>query len=387
MNRLFNPALLIALGFHALLLAIPLSGDSKFGEGEKTAEAKPGNAEPAASPSPQATSEQPSLPSPAPKLAAGAKPAQLLEADAKPKTTRSPSASKAPVNKKPTVEADAKPPARSRRQSPARSQRQQTQTTARTQSTSNRPAQTSQTSRTNSTTTTTTNTSRPNTVPTFSSSSTPPTTPPTTTRTTPSPSPQTPPASQSVALNLPPVIRDPFSSFPFYPFEQSLRGSLELLPSERDRDSVLTLPARTLYAFNTRADINTVSEFYTTEVPKNEFKALEEIKTEQEGEGENAKLTLKIYKVTPKEGSESRYLHLIPFEGRTVILLSPEQITDVESLKTVARERLAAQRQRLASLSSNGVEQKSTCSPRFSVAALSRFWLHFSQAGSRGCAQ
>lgn len=305
-NRLFNPALLLAVGLHALVLAIPLSGGSK--------------------PTEPKTEESPT--------AAESQIAEFPSSVASPNATAIPSAQlKTPALKSPAVNARSPLASPTPRQSTAssraktspRSPRPSThpKTTSRTASTAARDRSNATKPNSNATPENETRDRSRETTPTFSNSTSNATQPP--------PTPQT--TLQPVALNPSPVAIDPFSKFPFYPFERSLIGSLGLRPPGMDRET---------YAFNTREELSKVIEFYQNEIPQDLF---EPLALKSDG------TDLTVYEVKPKNGGKSQYLHLIPFQGRVAIVLLPEQLADVDSLKKQAIAEWEEQKQFLHILS------------------------------------
>lgn len=111
------------------------------------------------------------------------------------------------------------------------------------------------------------------------------------------------------AASTPPTPSNPFDSFPF-PKNAQL-GSVGLLSGDNDKS-----------ARNTAEGLNAVVSFYNTELPAKKFTP-----TPLTNEAD-----LKVYQVS-KEGSAPQFLHLISKDGKTVILLASQQVTDLKSLK------------------------------------------------------
>jgi hypothetical protein len=131
---------------------------------------------------------------------------------------------------------------------------------------------------------------------------------------TPSPSP-TP--SQATATPSPqptpeqsPNLLNPFADFPFP--DNAQPGSVGLLAGETDKA-----------ARNTTDRLQQVVAFYNTALPAKNFKS-QQI---------NEAAQLNVFKVS-KEGAESQFLHLISKEGKTVIVLAPQEIKDLNALKS-----------------------------------------------------
>jgi len=124
--------------------------------------------------------------------------------------------------------------------------------------------------------------------------------PPLTPEQTPSPAPDSTPSSE---------VQNPFADFPF-PGNAQL-GSLGLLSGETDKS-----------ARNTTDGIEQVVSFYDSQLPSRKFTSAP-ITNES---------NLKVFEVA-KDGGERQYLHLISKEGKTVIVLASQQITDLNALK------------------------------------------------------
>ncbi|MFB8787702.1 MAG: hypothetical protein U7123_02345 [Potamolinea sp.] len=116
------------------------------------------------------------------------------------------------------------------------------------------------------------------------------------------PSPPPPPAS----------TQDPFADFPVYP--NAVAGSLGLAPGEADKA-----------ARNTTTDLATVVAYYDKELPGRKF----------ESKSTTAESSLKVFQVS--KGGVSQYLHLIGKDASTVIVLAPQPL-DLKSLADVAVE-------------------------------------------------
>lgn len=125
------------------------------------------------------------------------------------------------------------------------------------------------------------------------------------------PAPATAPATASTTTPAAsaPTPSNPFDSFPFPKTAQI--GSLGLLSGENDKS-----------ARNTAEALDAVVAFYNTELPAKKFTP--------------APLTneadLKVYQVST-QGSAPQFLHLISKDGKTVILLASQQVSDLKSLK------------------------------------------------------
>jgi outer membrane biosynthesis protein TonB len=104
-------------------------------------------------------------------------------------------------------------------------------------------------------------------------------------------------------------VQNPFADFPFP--DSAKIGSLGLLSGETDKS-----------ARNTADGLDQVVSFYNSQLPSKKFTS-----TPVTDEAD-----LKVYEVA-KEGGERQYLHLISKEGKTVIVLASQQITDLKSLK------------------------------------------------------
>jgi len=104
-------------------------------------------------------------------------------------------------------------------------------------------------------------------------------------------------------------VQNPFADFPF-PGNAQL-GSLGLLSGETDKS-----------ARNTTDGIEQVVSFYDSQLPSRKFTSAP-ITNES---------NLKVFEVA-KDGGERQYLHLISKEGKTVIVLASQQITDLNALK------------------------------------------------------
>ncbi len=111
------------------------------------------------------------------------------------------------------------------------------------------------------------------------------------------------------AASTPPTPSNPFDSFPFPKTAQL--GSVGLLSGDNDKS-----------ARNTAETLDAVVNFYNTELPAKKFTP-----TPVTNEAD-----LKVYQVS-KEGSAPQFLHLISKDGKTVILLASQQVTDLKSLK------------------------------------------------------
>ncbi|MDY6781959.1 MAG: hypothetical protein SW833_05310 [Cyanobacteriota bacterium] len=284
MNNLFNPALIIAVGFHVLLLAIPVSGGSN--SAEPNPEESPAEQE-------GSTSESPS-PSPTPTPTAT--PSSQLRTPA----LKSPTVARSPVP--PSPKPSASPPGA---RTIARSTRPPVppiKATSRASSTTTRRASSSSSRRASS---------KPKSDP-------PPSDPPARERReTPviDPAPPVvpplvtpPPPPPGIAIvPSPPLETDPFAKFPNYP--SASEGSLRL----SDRET---------YAFNTADELFKVIEFYESEVPDESFEALK-------FQAGGADYT--IYEVKPKSG-QSKYLYLIYHKGKTVILLLSEELPEPDEI-------------------------------------------------------
>ncbi len=139
---------------------------------------------------------------------------------------------------------------------------------------------------------------------------------PTPSQATATPSP-TPTPSQATATPSPqptpeqsPNLLNPFADFPFP--DNAQPGSLGLLPGETDKA-----------ARNITDGLEQVVAFYNTALPAKNFKS-QQI---------NEAAEFKVFKVS-KEGAESQFLHLISKEGKTVIVLAPQEIKDLNALKS-----------------------------------------------------
>lgn len=132
----------------------------------------------------------------------------------------------------------------------------------------------------------------------------------------PSPSPEqaksqpTPEPSTTPEPTPNPATQNPFADFPIYPDTQG--GSLGLLSGDTDKS-----------ARNTTDGLDTVVAFYNKELPARKFNP-KPLPTDDPN--------LKIYEVS-KDGGESQFLHLISKDGKTVIVLASQQITDLKILK------------------------------------------------------
>ncbi|MDY7014154.1 MAG: hypothetical protein SVX43_11260 [Cyanobacteriota bacterium] len=304
MNNLFNPALLVAVGIHFLLLAIPISGGSQ--SAEPNPEESPTEEESQATelPSPAASPNPTALPSPQLKTPALKSPTVAARSPVPP--TPKPATAPSPGAK--TIAQSTRPPA------------SRSQPTSRTASNSNssrrRPPAQKNSSNANPEARTTTRDRSQETTPVFSDSAT----------NTTSPSPTQPKQPQAVAPS--PAETDPFAKFPPYPSERASKGSLHLT----DRET---------YAFNTSDNLLKVLEFYDNEIPKDVF----EIPTTLDYSD------LTVYEIQPKSGGKSQYLHMIPFKGRIVILLLSEELSEVDRLKEQATKQLDEKRNFLTELS------------------------------------
>ncbi|MBD2578009.1 hypothetical protein [Oscillatoria sp. FACHB-1406] len=316
-NQFFHPALLVAIALHAIVLWFPLSSNSK----SEASKAEETTSETAAKTEGEAASDAASSPTEATTTASPTTPTSTLSASAKKPLAVPKTAGTFALGSSQTQKTNvAKPPVRNA----------VTQTAAsRLVSPTPKPVNSSRT-----------NFPVPKTVPTFSrpapfsisratlqpSPAASPASLPSPV-VSPAPAPQPSPAAnpapapQIVAIVPATIPADPFTKFPFYPFSRSLIGSLDLQSPERDRDT---------YAFNTREEIQTAIAFYEKELPKELF---EPLKMELDG------TDMTIYAVKPKNGSKVRYLHFIPFQGRTAIILLPEKITDLKAIKAEAIER------------------------------------------------
>jgi len=107
-----------------------------------------------------------------------------------------------------------------------------------------------------------------------------------------------------------PATQNPFADFPIYPNTQG--GSLGLLSGDTDKS-----------ARNTTDGLDTVVAFYNKELPARKFNP-KPLPTDDPN--------LKIYEVS-KDGGEFQFLHLISKDGKTVIVLASQQITDLKILK------------------------------------------------------
>ena len=123
---------------------------------------------------------------------------------------------------------------------------------------------------------------------------------------TPAPEASTTPTPVAAAT---PTPSNPFESFPFPKTAQI--GSLGLLSGDNDKS-----------ARNTAEALDAVVSFYNTELPAKKFTP-----TPVTNEAD-----LKVYQVST-EGSAPQFLHLISKEGKTVILLASQQVSDLKSLK------------------------------------------------------
>ncbi|HEY9602817.1 MAG TPA: hypothetical protein V6C85_14485 [Allocoleopsis sp.] len=119
--------------------------------------------------------------------------------------------------------------------------------------------------------------------------------------TSPSPTPQATPS---------PTVQDPFADFPFPSGVQP--GSLGLLPADTDKA-----------ARNTTEKLEQVVAFYNQELSNRKYTA-KPLTDEAD---------LKVYEVS-KDGGAPQYLHLISKDGKTVILLASQQVSDLKSLKS-----------------------------------------------------
>lgn len=144
--------------------------------------------------------------------------------------------------------------------------------------------------------------------PTPSIAATPPTPVPSATSTPPTPAPEASTSPTPVAAATP-TPSNPFESFPFPKTAQI--GSLGLLSGDNDKS-----------ARNTAEALDAVVSFYNTELPAKKFTP-----TAVTNEAD-----LKVYQVST-EGSAPQFLHLISKDGKTVILLASEQVSDLKSLK------------------------------------------------------
>lgn len=218
MKQLLNPALLIALGFHAILLALPLSQDSQSVEAESQSTEE--IAQPSQLPSPQLVvkptpelqEKTPAKSKPKKKLKASVKLQSQRKSQSQPKKVVYSQQKLQPIKARSPEEIPKSEPVRVVGSDPLPTQPRET-------------------------------------VPTIAKDS----------------QPEPIPTVKTVSL------LNPFDRFPVYPFKQSLRGSLELRSPKEDRAT---------YAFNTRDTMEQVTEFYQTEVPKKGFKSLE-LKTDR----------------------------------------------------------------------------------------------------------
>jgi hypothetical protein len=127
------------------------------------------------------------------------------------------------------------------------------------------------------------------------------------------PSPTTPEPTPS------PTLQNPFENFPFPNHQQ---GSLGLLKGELDQA-----------ARNTSDEIDQVVGFYNKELPTRKFKF----------QPVNETAEFKVYQVST-EGADPQFLHLIPKDGKTVIVLASQEIKELKELKdaeTLSPEELA----------------------------------------------
>ncbi|MGC1395494.1 MAG: hypothetical protein WA828_14520, partial [Coleofasciculaceae cyanobacterium] len=119
----------------------------------------------------------------------------------------------------------------------------------------------------------------------------------------------TPLTSPTPVASASPTPSNPFDSFPFPKTAQL--GSLGLLSGDNDKS-----------ARNTAEALSSVVAFYDTELPANKFTS-----TPLTNEAD-----LKVYQVSPASGAP-QFLHLISQDGKTVILLASQQVSDLKSLK------------------------------------------------------
>ncbi len=159
-------------------------------------------------------------------------------------------------------------------------------------------------------------TATPSPTPTPSQATATPSPTPTPSQATATPSPTLTP-SQATATPSPqptpeqsPNLLNPFEDFPFP--DNAQPGSLGLLPGETDKA-----------ARNITDGLEQVVAFYNTALPAKNFKS-QQI---------NEAAEFKVFKVS-KEGAESQFLHLISKEGKTVIVLAPQEIKDLNALKS-----------------------------------------------------
>ncbi len=117
----------------------------------------------------------------------------------------------------------------------------------------------------------------------------------------PSPTPEQSPES---------TVQNPFADFPF-PNNTQL-GSLGLLSGETDNA-----------ARNTTDGLDQVVSFYNTELPTRKFNS----------QPINEATDFKVFRVS-KEGAEPQFLHLISQQGKTVIVLASQEIKDLSALKS-----------------------------------------------------
>lgn len=125
---------------------------------------------------------------------------------------------------------------------------------------------------------------------------------------------QTPPSPTALETPSPSTpdstVKDPNADFPIYPNAQT--GSVGLLSGEIDKA-----------ARHTTDGLEQVVSFYSKELPARKFnpKPLTD------------EADLKVYEVS-KEGGTPQYLHLISKDGKTVILLASQQVSELKSLKS-----------------------------------------------------
>ena len=151
----------------------------------------------------------------------------------------------------------------------------------------------------------------PSPAPVTAAASTPPTPIPSSASAIPTPSPvasaaSTPPTPPAAT---PPTPSNPFESFPFPKTAQL--GSVGLLSGDNDKS-----------ARNTAEALDAVVAFYKTELPAKKFTPAP-VSDEP---------SLKVYQVSA-QGSAPQFLHLISKDGKTVILLASQQVTDLKSLQ------------------------------------------------------
>jgi hypothetical protein len=130
---------------------------------------------------------------------------------------------------------------------------------------------------------------------------------------TPAPSTVTSTSSQPTPAPSPSsTLQNPFADFPFPTNAQP--GSLGLLPGENDKS-----------ARNTTDNLVQVDAFYNKELSARKFNP-KPVTNEAD---------LKVYEVS-KDGGTPQYLHLISKDGKTVILLASQQVSNLNSLRDSA---------------------------------------------------